>query len=271
MMKIETLCEKIGLQREVYDRVMAYFQEADFDALAPLAKELTGLDTSRNAYTELARKLGEDDTAMLACNLYAAVHVQERYREMGISEQVYVDTMKCFPRFLEETHRNSALWKFDRAFWTYRQLRMSLFRIGELEYEILPEEQAISLHIPSDARFDPEAVEASLEQAKDFFERFFPECRGYAYICESWLLSPELGKLLKQESNILRFQCRFEIEKTFPEDKEFLQWVFGADEHTPIPSLPEKTSMQRSVKALLLAGGNIGAALGKMKGTQNTT
>lgn len=264
-MNIDTLCKGIGLPQEVYDRVKAYFAANDFSGLEALSEALTVVETSADAYKTLAQLLGDDDIAMLACNLYGASKVHERYSRKGISDKVYFDTMKCFPRFLKETRCSTGVYKFDRAFWTYRQLRMSLFRIGELEYEILPGEHAISLHIPSDARFTAEIVDASLKEAREFFARFYPECREYEYVCESWLLSPELGKLLKPESNILRFQNRFEIQKTFPEDREFLQWVFGATGDTPVQSLPEKTSMQRSVKALLLRGGNIGAAMGVMK------
>lgn len=264
-MNMDMLCEGICLPQEVLSPVMAFYSSAAFSGVKALAEALTVTDTSRAAYADLAQKLGKDHIAMLACNLHGALCAYDRYSTMGIPDSVYFDTMACFRRFLQETHRATGQWQFDRAFWTYRQLNMSLFRIGELEYEILPQEQAISLHIPSDACFTPERIDASLEEARQFFARYYPQCGAYKYVCESWLLSQPLRSLLKPESNILRFQKRFEILEEFPEDQEFYQWIFNASPNTPPVDLAENTSMQRSVKALLLRGGNVGAALGVLK------
>ena len=261
-MNLDLLCEKIGLPAEAAAPVMKYCESQAFLSVKHLAEDLTVLERSRDAYTRLAKVLGDDHAAMLACNLHAAVHVFDRYEKMEIPEKIYVDTMACFSRFLKETYENTGKWQFDRAFWTYRQLRMTLFRIGELEYEILPDEKAISIHIPSDSRFAPEIIDASLLEAKAFFARYFPQCAAYPYVCESWLLSQPLGKLLKPESNILRFQQRFAIREEYPDDREFYQWVFGVPADTPPQQLAENTSMQRSIKQLLLSGGKIGAAMG---------
>lgn len=264
-MNMKLLCEKISLPAEVAVPMMEYYIGQDFQTVKQLAEELTVFETSRDAYTALAQKLGEDHIAVLACNLHAAVHVYDRYVELGIPENIYVDTMACFTRFLQETHRDTGKWQFDRAFWTYRQLRMTLFRVGELEYEILPQEKALTFHVPSDASFAPDVIDASIEASKVFFARYFPECAAYPYVCESWLMSQTLAKLLKPQSNILQFQQRFNIVEEYPDDREFYQWIFGVPADTPTHQLAENTSMQRAVKQLLLSGGKIGAAMGVMK------
>ena len=72
-----------------------------------------------------------------------------------LPEDVWLDTMKCFSRFVGE-HRNSYGWEgFDRGFWTVRQVRASLFRLGELEYEMVEsgERKHISLHVSIGALF----------------------------------------------------------------------------------------------------------------------
>lgn len=54
----------------------------------------------------------------------------------------------------------------------------------------------------------------------------------------------------------------FELTEDLPEDREFLQWLFGAAPDTPASVLPEGTSLQRKAKDRLLAGQSLGAAIG---------
>lgn len=220
------------------------------------------METAHDAYQSLCHV---DDMTMLACQLSAAAKVYDRYRTVGISEEIYISTMKCFTRFLQETYRRTGEWRYDRAFWTYRQTSMVLFRIGQLEYELCSAPKTVSIHIPSDADFTPKAVEDSLIAAYTFLETFHPKYKDCSFICHSWLLSPELGKLLPETSNILNFQRRFKILSVQDGEREFMQWLFETDEDTPAENLREKTSLQRKVKLLLLSGGNIGAARGILK------
>lgn len=84
-------------------------------------------------------------------------------------------------------------------------------------------------------------------------------------VCNSWLLSPELGMMLLETSNINNFQKRFEIIKENIEDREYIEWLFEKLETTEYTKLPEHTSLQKKVKKLLIDGGNIGTAFGVMK------
>ena len=95
-----------------------------------------------------------------------------------------------------------------------------------------------------------------------FMEKYYPDPVRGRFICESWLLSPVLKELLPENSKILAFQNRFEIISENREDRDYIEWVFQAPPGTEIRQLPEKTSLQRNVKRLLLEGGNVGAACG---------
>ena len=263
-MDMNTLCAGIRLPQEVFQRVKLFLENCDWNVLDSYVQAMTVPESAERSYKALWTLLGEDDMGMLACQLSAAVKVHERYREIGISDDIYYTTMACFARFLEETKRITGKWCYDRAFWSHRQTSMRIFRIAELEYELCCEKQAVSVHIPTDARFTPEAVDASLEAARNFLAKYFPQCAEYSFICHSWLLSPELARFLLEGSNILSFQRRFEIQSVQPEEKDFFQWLFEATKDTPVEMLPENSSLQRSVKRLLLEGGNIGAARGVM-------
>ncbi len=223
--------------------------------------DLTDPKTAENAFLELAGLLEKDSMTMLACYMKSAELTREKYREMGISDEIFLATMGCFSRFLGETLRRTGHLEFDRSFWTWRQVSMRLFRIGELEFEIMPKEKVISLHIPSDSRITPENVTRSLHMGREFLKKFYPFTRFWPMGCESWLLSPQLGKLLKKDSNIRSFQQRFWILKR-EDHEDCLEWLFAVPDGTPYEELPEKTSLQRSVKAHLLSGGKIGGAMG---------
>lgn len=263
----------IGLQPEVVCRLQAIGVQTDWNAVEPYLARMTERETAAMAYRELKDALVEDadNMKMLCCQLECAGRIYDRYRQKGIAESVYADTMKCFTRFLDECGKKNGRMFFDRGWWTYRQVSMSLFRIGTLEYEFdtYEAENVIAVHIPSDADLSKEAVDRSLGQAESFFRTYYP---GYAYdnyTCDSWLMSPVLRRLLPGTSNIAAFQDRFRIIDT-ANDREYIEWLFQVPEHTAYEELPERTSLQRKVKALLLDGGSVGSAFGVMAGSRIT-
>lgn len=261
-MDVLTLCAELSIPDEARLQVEKRLASQQWPALREFIVGMTDPDTAEDAYLSLMSLVKDDDMSILAAQLEAAVLTCEKYRAMDIPDQVFFDTMKCFSRFLEETKRITGKYCYDRAFWAWRQTSMLIFRVGELEYELKRGDGSISIHIPSDACFSSEAVGRSLELSRAFIRRYFPDCREYPYVCHSWLLSPELKGLLDEQSNILSFQRRFRILSVQPEEREFKQWLFEAGLDTPAAMLREDTSLQRKAKALLLRGGNIGAARG---------
>lgn len=79
-------------------------------------------------------------------------------------------------------------------------------------------------------------------------------------MCGSWLLAPALNGLLPEDSGIRRFAGDYRIYDVDEEDQEFYEWLFGGCK--PMEELPERTSLQRAVKAHLAAGGRLGMARG---------
>lgn len=272
-MELKELYEKIELQPEMVEQLLQIEKEFDFTKVDNLLQKMLQADTTEQAYTELSNVLKEDkgNMKMLYCQLECARRTYEMYQTLQISEKIYVDTMKCFTRFAKECKKKNGAYFFDRSWWTYRQISMRLFRIGALEYELCKKE-GISVHIPSDADFRKEQVDASFQEAKEFFHQFYKEYENAEFFCESWLLSPYLEQLLPKESNILNFQKRFEITKVYEEPKDFLEWLFQCsnniaygEENVIYEQLPEDTSLQRKAKQWLLQGGKIGVAYGVVK------
>ncbi|MEN3536469.1 hypothetical protein AAH991_15245, partial [Microbispora sp. ZYX-F-249] len=119
-------------------------------------------------------------------------------------------------------------------------------------------DDAIGLHIPETGPLTPEAVEASLDEARTFFPRHFPGERYTSFSCGSWLLDPQLQEYLPEDSNIVRFQRRFELEpyeepEGIDADVEVLRFVFRSLT-TPLDQLPRRTVLQRAVIDHLKAG-----------------
>ena len=184
-----------------------------------------------------------------------------------IPEEIWIESMKAFPRFISEHRRSYGYDGFDRYEWTVRQAGARLFRIGELEYELAenePGKREIGVHIPSDAKLEPDRMNESLARADAFLREYFPDWADLPKTCESWLLSPVLKELLPPESRILRFREAFDLREDLPENDAALEWVFhvagGQREGLDLSALPEETSLQRKMKALLLAGRKPGAA-----------
>ncbi|MBE5843989.1 MAG: hypothetical protein E7302_07365 [Butyrivibrio sp.] len=203
----------------------------------------------------------------LTDHILTALDGRENGPWKGIPDEIFIATMGAFSRFVNEHYVSYGNYGFDRYFWTTRQANAKLFRIGELEYELVDEKPgSADIHIPSDASLLPDKLNDSVSKAKTFFSEFFPEKKVERFVLDSWLLSPELKKLLPESSHILHFQAAFDITESNPEPNGFLEWVYKIPgsrlDNVDFESLSEDTSLQRNMKAFLLQGGKIGDACG---------
>lgn len=274
-MKLQTLYSLIDLPLETIVELEVIDKENILNRNEKYLAQMTNPQTAAAAYRKLIPQLGEDPghLKMLYCQLECARRAADQYEAQGISREIYIDTMKCFSRFLRECQEKNGDMFFDRGWWTYRQISMSLFRIGSLEYELCKEgsESVVAIHIPSDADFSSSSVEQSLKKADEFFDTCCGELPSRKYTCDSWLLSPSLIPILTRKSNILSFQERFVILREDPDDDEFIEWLFRKPKGTDYHTLPEHTSLQRGVKELLLRGGAVGSASGTLRQPRGTT
>lgn len=268
-MTVQELCKGIELQDTVAMKVDKFLSSYDFDQIKSVLNELIIPQTAEAACKKLETVLedDEDHIPMLACQLLGATRLYDKYLQKGISHTIFMDTMKCFTRFIGECEVKTGRAAFDRAWWTYRQLSMVLFRIGELEYELVEEngKKEVSIHIPSNARLSKEKVDDSLALAKEFMDKYYTEYAEVDYICDSWLLAPKLKEVLDEDSHIIGFQNRFNIVKVDIDAKDIFEWLFKTSVDCELESLRENTSLQRKVKQLLLNGEKVGIAFGVLK------
>ena len=192
------LARQIGMPQDVLLALQVQSETLELAALEPLLSALGDPAQNRQAYVGLKTALGEDADGwkMLWCQLVCASRQRKRY-ETGA---IYVETMKAFSRFVNECRRRTGKYRFDRGWWTWRQVSGRVVRLGALEYEKRTREgqKVIDIHIPSDASLVPERVDASLKEAR----RYFDDSAKIPWTCDSWLLSPALRPLFAQKTRI---------------------------------------------------------------------
>jgi hypothetical protein len=121
-----------------------------------------------------------------------------------------------------------------------------------------PGDMAVYIHIPQGEKLEYDKCKKSMEQAKEFFARYYPQIEFYALISSTWLLDPNLVHILPEESNIIKFMRMFSKVPVCREIPMIFERVFGFGfEEKDIESAPENTSLQRSLKRYTLNGGKM--------------
>ena len=73
-----------------------------------------------------------------------------------------------------------------------------------------------------------EECKKSIEEAKKFFNDYFPEFDYKAFVCDSWLLDNDLKEFLPADSNIIKFGDMFTRIRNH-DDNALLRYLFRWD------------------------------------------
>lgn len=257
----------LEIQDEVIITLLEYEKQIDFNSIKQELEHMKQPLCWEGALECLKGVLGSDEDGMkiLTCQLRCVCDTYSKYKELGISEDIFVATMKFFTRFINNHKDRHGSYRYVWAWWAVRQISMVEFRIGELEYEMRMENgrHLIDIHIPADADMAFVKLRDSYLNAIDFFKTYYPEFVGADLVCSSWLLAPSLKKVLPTDSKIMQFQKLFVVDHLDEDSLGFMDWVYGRRD-IPIEELPEQTSLQRNLKPHLLNGGKIEWASGKL-------
>jgi hypothetical protein len=140
------------------------------------------------------------------------------------------------------------------------QKTVTLYK-SEWEPFLSPGDYVYDAHIPADGKLTQELYNDSYERAIDFFGTYFPEKAFKAYTCFSWLLDPQLSMLLPGSSNIVQFQRDYHLFPIGGGDDSFFNFLFKCNK-CPVDQLPELSTMQKTIKNYMLAGGHMRASGG---------
>ena len=267
-MNFSTLCETL-LPQPVQDEVNQINQTYRHPAMEQYWRRLFSPKQWDKGIQLLTQQFGEDPKGMkmLTCQLHCALNTYRQYRQKGIPEEIFWDTIKFIPRFLEWQNTYYGSYTFPWGWWLPRQLSLCEFRLGQLEFERVKTENGpvVSLHIPSDAKLEPQLLRDSVRQMQRLFLHQFPDYYQVPVVCDSWMLSPALKELLPEDSRILQFANCFEVQSVDWDSTAVLDWVFPGPK-VPYEQLAETTSLQRSMKQYLLESKKVGWARGVLKG-----
>lgn len=144
---------------------------------------------------------------------------------------------------------------------TGRQYREDGLELGEKVTLFAPEclltqgDPVLSVHIPGSEKMTEELVDASFAQVPGFFGRYFPKMQFKGYICSSWMLNKDLSRFLREESNILRFQKRFQVPFRQRYDGALFHYIFHLPKASPLEELVPQNRFQREILEYVKAGG----------------
>jgi hypothetical protein len=124
------------------------------------------------------------------------------------------------------------------------------------DWECVLEEDVMTLqlHIPFGGGMTLDACRESIEQAKTFFEKHFPNEPAAAITCGSWIFSPQLQECLAETSNLVTFQRELFLVPSAAHGSDGLWFVFLKRGLPDFETWPRETSVQRAILEYLEQG-----------------
>jgi hypothetical protein len=240
----------------------------------------TGRADPALVWPELAPTLGQAGYYLYPWTLLSALGpVRDFHRGRGVPDGVSWASLADLGRHMARCRVLLGRGGLAGPGWLSLHYRGDLYQLGRLQFQRIrvPLDQvrtvfadatqelpALDVHIPATGPMGPQLCDDSFAWAAEFFARHFPE-DDYRYaVCTSWLLDSQLAEYLPEDSNIMRFQRRFQPvprddpQSQTPDDQTVLELVFrrrrspvSVDE---LDRLPQDTTLQRAIVGHLRAG-----------------
>ncbi|HEU5215199.1 MAG TPA: hypothetical protein VFU30_06640 [Gaiellaceae bacterium] len=177
--------------------------------------------------------------------------VRAKHRALGLTDAESWVTLRDILR----AHEVRGEEPFSDVSWIEVVWSGRLAELGRLQFESRADGM-LAVHIPESGPLAPAACDASFARA----QAVFPDHRVAS--CHSWLLDPALAEVLPHNSNIVRFQQRFELRDHGDEaNDDVLRFVF----HTADPDLDKltpRTTLGRALVERMRGGGTWRAPTG---------
>jgi hypothetical protein len=109
-----------------------------------------------------------------------------------------------------------------------------------------PGDIVLDLHIPGDTPLTLDSIRDAWERSEAFFDHYYPGNPFKAWVCDSWLFSPQIQHMLPAESNIVRWQNEGYLIPNDSGPDDFLNFTFGTTAIDPATA-PRNTRLRRSV------------------------
>lgn len=234
------MLHELGFTSECYEGACNDALEV-YDEVSP--EDLASMESLEKAKSRIHVE-GSDNYRHLVLVLAGMLHSYDEYLERGIDREIYIDTMSDALVWAELYRRLERSIGLRETGWLLLHARLELFRLGRLQFQldetpsefrsVIGSDRAIQVHIPDIGPLDAEKCIASFRKARKFYPGNLP------FICDSWLLEPELEKVLPEDSNILSFQKLFHIFSVDKTNPQCHQRVFEFSER-------KDTALQRNI------------------------
>lgn len=281
---VDWLVKSINLSKELNLKIISTIIEINNDfQLTKLVEKwinqfLTG--ECEPVFTTIRKEPKKFGLLALVAILLASDDTFSKYKEKGISEKIFLDTMSDIRIWTENFYQDYGVWGVEEVNWLSLHLCLKVFRLGRLQFEfsvyhdqnefekledvtdkIKDGDLVLEVHIPQGDKLLLEACNQSFDQANEFFSKYYPEFNYLGYFCHSWLLSPYFKEVLSNSSNIIKFQNLFTIVYLDIDSEQYKERIFGRN-YKEMKEYPCQTTLQKSVIDFIQTKGKMGAGLG---------
>ncbi len=209
----------------------------------------------------------------LAIIIYLLTDKKRILESKDIDEKIIAETFQDVSlraKLYFESHGKIGISKQD-ACWHRHIMNLKIFKIGELQFQDFDmiyldkegigedymkfsEEQkerlpkgtpVLNVHIQRGALLNIDSVKKSFDEARLFFQKFFPNRKYQAFICCSWLLYPNMDEILPEHSNIRDFKKLFHVIGQVQDSEDAIRDIFGK-RYRAKKDFPQNTSLQIS-------------------------
>ncbi len=181
----------------------------------------TDMTEGENIFTHVFLQDENDRGENLLACLYFCEELERSYEKRGIPKTVLFDTLRDLPYMTNIHYTRKGRLGVTEPDWVRKILEFNIFRLGRLQFGIegcrknipdvgaIEKDTAIAIHVPRGNSLDINDCLQSIQTAKEFYEKYFPEVNYKCFTCDSWLLDKSLINFIKQDSNIIKFQQLF--------------------------------------------------------------
>lgn len=250
-------------------QLQIYRDDHTFDH-APVFKQLHELQETTGIHKHTI------DILYLICMMPV---LKKHYEEERIKIRYFDNFAYNLKSAVTDCRKTYGVWGTSIAWWFIDFFKLKLFTIGRLQYrwrkflkpmacgqlQFNEGEYYADVHIPSGGALTPESCHASYAEAAEFFRKRYG-VNDIIFCCHSWLLSPDLDRILPANSNILTFAHDYTILETIEDTQNrAISFIFNVPAvPKDIDELPENTSLRQAIKDRLKEGKTINNAFGAM-------
>lgn len=241
----------------------SFFAEDDetFEDFLQKVSELTGV-----------HRYSADMVFLLMC----AGRLRELYREKGLSESLFWDTLRDLRYKLIKCYNIYGIWGTFVTGWFKGFYTLGRFALGRLQFERASLKyddyhgfakrghEVVNFHIPASGPLTTESVLESLHRAYEFYREDCVTDGIMLFTCYSWLIYPPHYPVFPEGSNLQKFYDLFDVvESCESGDFEDFWRVFNM-EYSPenLDKAPTDTRLRRNLLDYIKEGNRMGCGFG---------